>query len=77
MYVGICPIIVGPHMNILFTNKVKILKLIEWEYGSPPPFIKKNYQYNLLSLEWLINFEHIVQSLWNTCIFGVHSHIYT
>ena len=45
--------------------KAKIHVLIKWSYRSPLP-------YWILNLEWLTYFEHKIQSLLNTCFFGVH-----
>ena len=54
-------------MNILFSTRLKVLELIKWSYRFPPIML-------LLSLEWLTNCEHGVQSLLNTwCLVGVRS----
>ena len=54
------------HMNILFIIEVKILGLIKWLYKSiraPPNYV--DYKVHIGY--------HIVRSLLNTCLFGIHS----
>ena len=43
---------------------------VKWSYS---PF---NYS-RVLNLEWLSYFEHVLQPLFNTCIFSVHSWSHT
>ena len=69
---AICLIIFRVHANLLLTVKVKILMDIKVAYCPLPPIML------LLSLEWVTYFEHVVvQSLLNTCVFGVRSYIHT
>ena len=70
--VTIFPRIFGAHLDILFIIKVKTFFLIERSDTS--------LQLNLLTIDPRIinNFmKHLVQSLLNTCLFGVHSPIHT
>jgi hypothetical protein len=53
-------------MNMLYIIKVKICVVIKWHIGS-----LNCVDYS--SLEWLSYFKHIIQSLCNTCLFGLHS----
>ena len=64
MYASICLIVFAARMNILFIIKVKILMLVRWSYRSPQSC-------ELLNLAWLAFFEHIFQSLLNTCLSNV------
>ena len=50
------------YMSIWFISKVRILKLVIWSYMARP---------GMLTIEWLVTFEHVVPSLLNTCLFGV------
>ena len=52
----------GAHRNILFIIKVKVFEVMKWLYRSSAQLC------SLLSVEWLTNCEHIVQSLLSTCI---------
>jgi len=61
--VAIFFILFGDYMNML-SSKVKILFLIKWSDRS-------SQLCWLMRLEWLTNFEHVVQSLLNTFLFGV------
>ena len=56
MSLTICLVIFGAHVNILFLIKVKVLVLLKWSY-------RPSQLCQVLSLEWLVYFEHIVQSL--------------
>ena len=56
-------------MNILYISKVKIFFLIEWPYRSQLCW--------LVSLEWLIIIEHVVQSLLDFCLYSICSWIHT
>ena len=62
-------IVFGVHMRILLLVAMKILLN---DRIAPHP--KKD---DFLNVEWLANFEHVVQSPSNTCLFGVHSWIHT
>ena len=53
-------------VNILSIVKVKIIMQVIWSYRSPQLCW-------LLSLEWSSYFEHAIQSLLNTYLFGIHS----
>ena len=59
--------IFGAHMNISFIIEIKIFVLIRWSYRSPQLCW-------LLNLEWLSYIEHVIQSILNTCLFGIRSH---
>ena len=63
-------VIFGVRMIILFIVKMKILQVVEWSYTS-------SQLCWLLQVERLINCDHGVQSLSNTCYFGLRSQIYT
>ena len=58
-------IIFGAHVNILSIIKVKTLVLIKCSYTPPPQLCP------LLNLEWLSYYEHTIQSILNTCFFGL------
>ena len=60
-YFSFCMIFGASMNNILFIIKVKILMFIEWPYRSPRLCW-------VLSLEWLLYFEHVIQSIGNTCL---------
>ena len=57
-------------MSILFIIKLKILMLDKWMYRSPQLCW-------LLSLEWLLYFEHAIQAFLSTCLFGMCSWSHT
>ena len=63
MHVVISSINSGAYMNILIIIKVKILVLIQWSYTFPQSRRRIN-------LKRSAYFEHVVQSLLNTCLFG-------
>lgn len=50
------------HVNIVLIVKEKIHVLTKQLYRSPPQL------WRVLSLEWLMYFEHILESLVNTCL---------
>jgi hypothetical protein len=52
----------GARRNILFIIKVKVFEVMKWLFKSSAQLC------SLLSVEWLTNCEHIVQSLFSTCI---------
>ena len=55
---------------ISFIIEVKILVLIKWSCRSP-------HLCWLLSLWWSLYFEHVIQSLSNTCLFNIRSWSHT
>lgn len=56
-------------MYILCIAKVKILRVIQWSYRLPQLC-------SLLRLEWLISFEHVIQSLFNTSFWCPFLHLH-
>ena len=70
--VAICLIIFAAIWISYSLSKVTILALINWSYTVGPPITLT------MKPRSLPHFQHIVQSLLNTCLFGVHFkiHIY-
>lgn len=62
-------VIYRAHLNILFVVKVKVFVLVKWSHRPPQ-------SHQLLNLEQLIHFEHVIQSFVNKCPFGVRSWMY-